>query len=181
MSKRRRETQTASSQPAEPEAEGFWQQQVLRLGRKVLFVDTGVILDAISRESSESRDFLERQLVGDQLVTSTYVIAETVRRIVKSKGSEFVGPGGERRETLALYFLNTWLSEYRVKVICPPEIIFDSAKREFERYSYLGCDLVDVLSYTIVIGMRQKRILAKDQHFWRLGLQCVPSGISPGD
>ena len=181
MSKRRRDAQTAASRPGEPEAESFWQQQVLQLGRKVLFVDTGVILDAISRESSESRDYLERQLVGDQLVTSTYVIAETVRRIVKSKGSEFVGPSGERRGTLALYFLNTWLLEYRVKVICPPEIIFDSAKREFERWSYLGCDLVDVLSYTIVIGMRQKRIFAKDQHFWRLGLQCVPSGISPGD
>jgi predicted nucleic acid-binding protein len=178
MSKRRRGAHTTSPQAADPEVEKFWQQQVSRLGRKILFIDTGMILDAVGREPTESREFLDHQLVGDQLVTSTYVIAETIRRIMKSKGSDFVGPGGERRETLALYFLRSWLSEYKVEVICPPEIIFDRAKQECEKYSYLGCDLVDLLSYTIVRGMRQTRILAKDLHFWRLGLQCVPSGTS---
>jgi predicted nucleic acid-binding protein len=147
----------------------------MELGRKVIFVDTGVILDALLREPTECREFLERQLVGDQLITSTYVIAETVRRIVKSKDREFVGPSGEQYDALALHFLKRWLSEHNVKVICPPLIIFDHVRQEFGKYSYSGCDLVDLLSYTIVTGLQQTRILAKDAHFSRLGLTCLPS------
>jgi predicted nucleic acid-binding protein len=180
MSKRRVKARNVSPHAVEPEVEDFWRQQVMNLGRKVFFVDTSVILDAITRAPSESRDFLERQLVGDQLITSTYVIAETVRRVVKSKEKEFVGPSGEQYGTLALYFLNAWLSEYSVKVICPPSIVFDNAKLEFEKHNYLGCDLVDLLSYTIVKGLQQTRILAKDKHFTKLGLVCFPSAARTG-
>jgi predicted nucleic acid-binding protein len=180
MSKRRREARTIDAPIVEPEVEAFWRQQVMELGRRVLFVDTSVILDAINRTPSESREFFERQLVGDKLITSTYVIAETVRRVVKSKQKEFVGPAGEQFGALALYFLKAWLSEYRVKVICPPSAIFDTAKLEFEKRHYLGCDLVDLLSYTIIRGLQQTRILAKDEHFKRLGLICFPSDAPPG-
>jgi predicted nucleic acid-binding protein len=117
--------------------------------------------------------------LSDRLVTSTYVIAEAIRRLIKSKPREFVGPGGEQKTDLALYLLFQWLSDNKVAIICPPEAVFDEAKRLFREHRALGCDLSDVISYVIVRGLEQDRILSQDGHFRSLGLTTLlPSPVA---
>ena len=53
------------------------------------------------------------------------------------------------------------------------EAVFELATAEFKGIHF-GCDLSDVLSYVIVRGLEQSRIVSTDKHFMQLGLQLVP-------
>ena len=157
------------------EDEGFWLGLLRSLGRRTLFVDSCAILDYFNMSDDRITRFLEEELVGDQLITSTYVIAETVRRLAKlSSPHRFTGPSGERGGALACYVLRTWLAEHDVVVICVPMSIFEQAKMQFQRFHRIGCDLTDILSHLIVAGLQQNRILSTDDHFRRLGLHLLP-------
>lgn len=159
-------------QPSEVEA-GFWQLQIRQLGRKVLYVDTGAILECLNPNDEQYNAFFDG-VVGDRLVTSSYVVVETVRRLVKSKPNQFKGPAGQQASKLAVHFLHCWLEEREVSVLHIPEEIFGTARREFERREGIGCDLTDVISYVIVVGLQQKRIVSPDLHFQSLALTCLP-------
>jgi len=152
----------------------YWHALMRSLGRKVFYVDTGAILECLNPEDEQFSKFFESVVEG-RLVTSSYVVAETVRRLVKSKPQQFRGPEGERASELAVYFLHSWLTEHRVSVINIPEEIFDLARTEFERKKQIGCDLTDVISYIIVVGLQQNRIVSSDRrHFQSLSLTCLP-------
>ena len=93
---RNRTTRRQSTVPVSPALAEFWQEQIRTLGRKVYFVDTGGILKTLEAEADDGSTmaFLN-SIVGVQLLTSTYVLAEAVRRIVKSDyPHRFVGPTG---------------------------------------------------------------------------------------
>jgi len=170
---RRRKKRERSAFPEGADLTQFWEEQIRIHGRRIFFVDTGGILKALERDEAFI-DFFE-SVVGEQLITSTYVLSEVVRRIVKSDHpGRFIGPSGERGSALAAYILTTWIQSNRVQVICPPEQVFQAAKAEFIRNQGIGCDLVDVISYVIVVGMQQNRIVAADGHFRSLGLVCYP-------
>jgi len=152
----------------------YWTEQVQgAVGRKAFFVDTAAILESLAPNDSEFGQFFD-ELVGERLVTSTYVVAETVSRMVKSKPRQFVGPGGEQNFALALYFVRRWLIDRNVVVLCVPDFIFEYAKEHFAGIEHVGCDLVDTLSYVIVRGLGQERIISRDTHFQQLGLMCYP-------
>lgn len=153
----------------------YWQNHIQLLGRHVLFVDTGAILGWYERGNDEYRKFF-KSVVGWRLVTSTYVLTETVRRIAKSKTrDQFAGPSGERTGILCLHFLQEWLAEQNVRVLCVPDIVFEHAKDVFREYHAIGCDLNDVLSSVIVKGLEQTEIVSPDrEHFGSLGLTCLP-------
>src|SRR5438128_1487697 len=106
---RRRSNIDPNAVSATQELTQFWGEQIRILGRSVLFVETGFVLASLAPSTRSVVEGLLRELVtnpfSDRLVTSTYVIAEAIRRIVKSKPREFLGPGGEQRTDLAIYFL----------------------------------------------------------------------------
>lgn len=154
----------------------FWATAIRSLGRRLFFVDTGAIIGCMDSRDRVVNEFLD-ELVGDRLVTSSHVLAETVRRIVKAKPEaqhRWVGPRGERGLDLAIHILKDWLAERNVAVIHIPEIVFDAAKRTFEARRHVNCDLTDVLSYEVVRGLQQDRIISPDGHFRALGLTCYP-------
>lgn len=160
-----------------PSLNDFWQGQIRSLGRRVFFVDTGGILKTLEADEAFTEFF--DSLVGDQLITSTYVLSEVVRRIIKADHpNRFVGPAGERHSDLAVYVLTQWLETHNVKILCPPEEVFNAAKAMFAENRSIGCDLVDVLSYVIVKGFQQSRIVSSDAHFRKLGLACFPTIFS---
>ena len=172
-----RKRSSRKTQPTQQPPDHFWQEQIRIYGRRVFFIDTGGILSTFERNESVI-DFLD-SLVGDQLITSTYVLAEAVRRIIKSDFPDrFVGPGGERSSELAVHVLTKWLEAQNVKVICPPEQVFDGATAMLARYKDVGWDLVDAISYVIVCGLEQTRIVSPDGHFRRVGLICYPASAS---
>ena len=151
----------------------YWQNQILQLGRKVFYVDTSAILECLNPKDERFSAFFDR-VVGVRLVTSSYVVAETVSRLVKAKQYKFVGPAGQQASELAVHFLRGWLEEHDVSVLCIPEEVFGTARTEFERKKGLGCDLTDVISYLIVVGLEQSSIVSLDGHFRSLGLTCLP-------
>ena len=151
----------------------FWQEQIRTLGRGLLFVETGFVIASLTPSTQSLAQGLLRELVSDRLVTSSYVITEAVRRIIKSKHREFAGPNGEQYTDLALYILFEWIRDNNVTVICPPECVFDEAKRVLREHRSVGCDLADILSFVIVRGLEQGRILSQDRHFRALGLNTL--------
>jgi predicted nucleic acid-binding protein len=155
------------------ERDAYWQEQIRELGRKVFYVDTGAILECLNPKDERFNAFFDG-VVGGRLVTSSYVVAETVRRLVKSKHNQFVGPAGIQHFDLAVHFLRRWLEERDVSVLYIPQEVFGAARTEFERKRAIGCDLTDVISYVIVIGLEQNRIVSPDRHFRSLGLTCLP-------
>ncbi len=83
--------------------EEFWGSVFQDHGRSLMFIDTGAILYAI-RPDDEFAPFLD-SLVGYRLVTSTYVIHETIRQLMKSG---LPGAGGRVKKDAAIHFLNTF-------------------------------------------------------------------------
>jgi predicted nucleic acid-binding protein len=152
----------------------YWLGQIQQLGRNVFYVDTSAILECLNPNDELFNPFFDR-VVGGRLVTSSYVVAETVRRLVKSKHNEFIGPGGIQHSDLAVHFLRRWLEERDVSVLYVPQEVFGAARTEFEREEGIGCDLTDVISYVIVVGLQQTRIVSKDRrHFQSFALTCLP-------
>jgi predicted nucleic acid-binding protein len=82
---------------------------------------------------------------------------------------------GERGFDLAVHVLTAWLVERNVAVIHIPDLIFERAKRKFETSRTINCDFTDVLSYEIIRGLQQDRIISPDGHFRTLGLTCYPT------
>ncbi len=151
----------------------YWQDQIRQLGRKLFYVDTGAILACLNPEDERFSAFFDG-VVGGRLVTSSYVIAETVRRLIKSKPNQFVGPAGIQQFELAVHFLRGWLEDREVSVLYIPAEVFVAARAVFEERKGIGCDLTDVISYLIVLGLEQTRIVSPDGHFRALGLTCLP-------
>lgn len=154
--------------------DSYWQKQILHLGRNVFYVDTGAILEYWNPEDDRFNKFFDTGVEG-RLVTSSYVVAETVRWLVKAKPSyKFRGPARQQAFELAVHFLRDWLGQHDVSVLYIPEEVFGRARTEFEEKKDIGCDLTDVISYLIVVGLEQKRIVSPDRHFQTLGLTCLP-------
>jgi len=174
MSKRVKAQTSKRTRKAFAVEDTYWQHQIRDLGRKVLYVDSGAVLECLNPEDERFSAFFD-SVVGDRLVTSSYVVAETVRRLVKSKPNQFSGPAGQQASELAVHFLRCWLEERNVSILHIPQEVFDAARKEFERKKRIGCDLTDVISYVIVVGLQQTRIVSPDRrHFQSLALTCLP-------
>ena len=118
--------------------------------------------------------FFESEVVGVQLVTSSHVVAETIRRIVKAKQpSPFKGPNGQVTFDLALFILKEWLVDNKVAILSVPDEVFQAARASFEEKRYAQCDFTDILSHVIVSGL-DCQIVAADNHFHVLGLNVLP-------
>lgn len=153
----------------------YFQELISRLGRRALYVDTNAIVGYFERGNDKFKQFIDKSGIGFRFVTSTYVLSETVRRLVKSNTPEnFVGPNGEKTKRLSLYVLQKWLATHNVHVICVPSDIFDVARKAYGEKEQINCDLTDIISYTIVSGLQQRAILTDDSHFKYLGLSCLP-------
>jgi predicted nucleic acid-binding protein len=174
MSKRRGYQQSPGGRPALVWASPreFWQYTIRELRRGIIFIDTGAILPALDPRDAGIRPWLTEELV-DRLVTSTYVVHETIRRLVKPD-RYYPGPVGKQNWELALHFLKEWLVEFNVAVICIPENVFNVVQEMFERQRSVACDLTDVSSLVIVRGIEQDRIISPDGHFRQMGLTCYP-------
>ena len=174
MSKRINPRPSKRTRTAPAAEDVYWRERIQELGRKVLFVDSGAVLECLNPEDERFSAFFDRH-TGDRLVTSSYVVAETVRRLVKSRPNKFKGPAGQRASDLAVHFLRRWLHDHDVSVLHVPREVFDAARTEFERNKHIGCDLTDVISYMIVVGLKQGRIVSSDRrHFQSLDLTCLP-------
>jgi len=176
MAKQRGPAHRATPIAVVPQAieDPYWQDQVRLLGRNLFFLDTGAILGALTPGNRRFSDFIDQTLLGERLVTSAFVVAETVRRIVKDKHEGQVGPGGERGKDLAQFVTTTWLAQHSVTVLHIPEPVFEAARGTFSARATIPCDLTDIISYQIVKGLGQNRIVADDRHFEMLGLTCLP-------
>ena len=151
----------------------FWDDLVRHIGRNTLFVDTCAILNYFA-EDDLFRLFFQ-SAPGYRYVTSTYVITEVARRLVKTKTpNAFIGPGREYCKELSLHILEKWLDEWNVYLIHLPEEEFNVAVSTYSEKSFVDCDLTDVISYTIVTGMGKDEILSGDAHFSKLSLRLLP-------
>lgn len=169
--KQPRRAEAASVSPTE----AYWVEARQTLGRDVFFIDTGAILKSFEENDQVYSEFFETTI--GTFVTSSYTIVETVRRLVKDRHRQFIGPGGERSVDLALYLLRRWVQAYEVQVMHLPEAVYQEALDVFEEKRYLACDLNDILSAQIVKGLEQTRIVTSDRrHFPQLGLDCLPTG-----
>ncbi len=173
MSKRVNAKSSKTSRNALAVGDTYWQDQIQHLGRNVFYVDTGAILECLNPEDERFTAFFDG-VVGARLVTSSYVVAETVSRLVKAKPHKFIGPGGQQKSGLAVHFLRGWLEEHDVSVLYIPEEVFGAARTEFEGKKEIGCDPIDVISFLIVVGLEQSRIVSRDGHFRSFGLTCLP-------
>lgn len=154
--------------------EEYWKKQLARLGKNVLFLDTGAIVGVFERDVDQFSNFFDG-CIDYRFVTSTYVVAETVRRLVKSKTPDnFLGPNGEKTVALALHVLRTWLDSYNVAVLCIPEDVFNEARRDYPTWAGIQCDLTDVISLAIVRGLNSSEIVTGDGHFQSFGLRRLP-------
>jgi predicted nucleic acid-binding protein len=152
----------------------YWQTLLRHLRPYPLYVDTGAILACFEPDNDTVRQFINTN-AGYRLVTSTYVLTEAVRRLVKSRAYKFIGPNREQQKALSLYLLREWLEEHNVVVTCVPESVFNEAKQLYQERQHVDCDLTDIISYTIVSRLKQRQILSPDQrHLRELGLQCLP-------
>lgn len=157
-----------------PAKSRYFQELIQQLGRRALFVDTGAIVGCVERDDEAFPAFFD-ELVNEKLVTSTYVLAECVRRIVKAqRPDQFIGPAGQRGVQLALHVLQDWIAERNVLVLNVPKEVFEDAKRALRTHQGLNCDLTDMLSLEIVRGLQERRIVAKDSHFKSLDLDVLP-------
>jgi len=174
--KTKRGTNASAAPTFTPSKSPFFRETIERLGRRALFVDTGAIVGCMEAGDEAFPAFFD-ELIGEKLITSTYVLAECVRRIVKAQHpDQFVGPSGERSVQLALHILKDWLTERNVYVLNVPDDVFEDAKRSLEKHQGLKCDLTDILSYEIIQGLQETRIVSKDSHFKSLGLDVLPAG-----
>ena len=173
MSKRVNAKPSKRSRKTPAAGDTYWNDHIRRLGRKVLYVDTGAILECLNPEDELFNAFFS-SVLGDRLVTSSYVVAETVSRLVKAKPYKFIGPAGQQAAELAVHFLRRWLEEHDVSILYIPEDVFGAARTEFEGKKGIGCDLIDVISVLIVHGLGQCRIVSPDGHLQSLGLTCLP-------
>jgi predicted nucleic acid-binding protein len=153
------------------EAQDFYKRIITQIGRDAFFLDTGAILESFAEGDNAYVQFLGS--VQGKLITSSFVVVETVRRVTKTRHSVFVGPSGERNRHLASYFLRKWLMEKQVSILTVPVAVFDIAKAKFHTI-HVDCDLCDMISYVIVTGIEQSRIISTDNHFRQLGLQVYP-------
>ena len=152
----------------------YWSNLQKTLSRRTLYIDTGAILGYLEKDNDKFHDFFDKS-TGYRFITSTYVITETVRRLVKSQTpNQFVGPNGERLRDLSLFVLNNWIEEMNIQVIHLPVEVFEEAKQHYCSKAYIPCDLTDVISYWIVSHLGQDRIVAADKHFYTLGLNLEP-------
>ncbi|MEQ1761083.1 MAG: PIN domain-containing protein [Vicinamibacterales bacterium] len=165
-----------SAQPLqEDKCAQYWRERREEFGRNLFFLDTGAILGSLEKDDQVYSDFFD-SLVSETLITSSYVVMETVRRLVKDKHDSFAGPQGQRAVQLALYVIKDWIAARDVRVLHVPREVYTEAIEEFNRRHYIGCDLNDILSAQIVRGLEQDRIVASDKnHFLQLGLNCLPS------
>jgi len=140
-----------------------------------LYWDTSAILGCFSPGDGRFVGLLS-ELTGDSFATSTFVVTEAVRRLVKlNLLDQFIGPKGERGYELARLVLEAWLAEHRIQVLHPDPAVFDQARAVFlKEHRPLRCDLCDSLSYVMVKGLEQERIVAGDEHFKHMGLSCLP-------
>lgn len=154
---------------------GYFTDLIRRHGR-ALYWDTSAILNCFSPEDGRFVNYLA-EVDGQPLATSTFVVTETVRRMVKSETpNKFIGPGGARKADLARYLLTNWLQEHRITVLHPDPEVFNRAREVFlNQHHVFGCDLCDTLSYIMVKGLEQERIVAVDRHFRSMGLMCLPA------
>jgi predicted nucleic acid-binding protein len=157
---------------AEAPVADYWHQQISLLGRDIVFVDTGAILEAHKPDDASYSKYFET--TTDKFVTSPFVVAETVSRLIKSKPYEFNGPSGEQQSALALHFLRRWLLDHSVMILHIPRDVFEYASKTFEGKNHIGCDLNDIISFVIIEGLEQTRIASKDAHFRALGLTLYP-------
>jgi predicted nucleic acid-binding protein len=170
--KKRKPRHQAVEIPIEAERDSYWKKQISQLGRNVMFVDAGAILEAHTPGDERYSHYFST--VTDKLITSSFVVAETVRRLVKSRPYDFQGPSGQQAAALAIHFIRTWLADHRVEVLHLPKEVFEFASQTFEGRADIGCDLNDIISFIVVTGLEQKRIVAKDRHFRDLGLTLLP-------
>ena len=152
----------------------YWLNEAKNLGPGgIIFIDTGAILEVLNPNDQRIKPFLESEI--SRLVTSTYVIHEATRLLVKSRPGDFVGPGGVSSKDLALFFLKQWLVEQNIGIICIPRCVFDITRDTFEEKKHIGCDLTDISSYVVIKGIGQRRIITIDKtDFLRLELDCLP-------
>jgi predicted nucleic acid-binding protein len=172
VAKNRKKNSQSTNDVVATEIAAYWQTQIAWLGRNLVFVDSGAILEAHTRGDTRYAQFF--QTATDKFVTSSFVITETVRRLIKSGDYVFRGPSGQQHIDLAVHFIRAWLADNHVTILHIPPSVFDLASKTFEGKRSIGCDLNDIISYIIVRGLEQNRIASKDRHFNALGLTVLP-------
>jgi len=155
--------------------EEYWTNLVSQLGPAPLLVDTSAILGYFERGNDRFQEFFATA-TGYRYVTTTYVVTEACRRLVKSNTpSKHLGPHGEACKELSWYLISQWLDDQQVTTICLPKEAFEFSLREYRRLQGIRCDLTDIISYTVVKGLKRgDLILADDMHFRELGIDCLP-------
>jgi len=137
---------------------------------KILFIDTSAFV-AIANEGdiwhSDSAKFLDDIKSGKTtfrtLVTSDYIIDETITRIRFSVGHKEAVKWGDKI-----------LSSAVIDVISVDKEIFDKAWDLFKRYEDKELSFTDCTSFVIMKGMNIRHAFAFDEDFERLGFKQLP-------
>ncbi len=165
------------SKEAQETLDSYWAEQRKYLGQVAFYVDSAAILSCLVPDEDRFVNLLKKELNGYRFFTSSHVVAETVRRLAKPTAIyPFRGPANEKGIDLALYFINRWLAEFAVSVICVSKEVYDLGKVNLQNHKDVdGWDLTDAISSEIVLGLEQKYIVSADRGFLRLGIMLMPS------
>jgi predicted nucleic acid-binding protein len=165
-------------------ASPYWQSLSKEVTSSALFVDATAILDYHDHKSKyrdKAREFLDREAAMYRYITSTYVVAEVVRKLIHPNvNNDFRGPNGSLLPPieLAIFLTHEWLDSVKIRPICVPIEVFELAKKNLERNKskaeLKGWTLTDAISYEIVKGLEHKQIVSSDGAFRVLGLTLLP-------
>ena len=179
MSKRKLQPTVQEQLQAGLESKEYLESLRRDLAGNALFIDTTAIIDyhdPNSQYQERIQDFLTRESSAYVLITSTYVVAEAVRRFVKANEHDrFEAPGKKRGAELGLYIIKDWLAMNKVRVVCVPKCVFELGAMCFEaNWKTDGWTITDAISHEIIRGLGPKQIVSGDQGFRNLGFRLLP-------
>jgi hypothetical protein len=163
-------------------ANEYWPRLKTEVTSSALYVDACAILNCHqhkSRFQETTIQFLQKEASSYRFITSTYVVAEVVRRLVtKTTVYPFRGPNEIIGTPLAVYVMNDWLESFKIMPITVPPCVFEIGKMNVSknkgRQDLEGWSLTDAISYEIVRGLGQNQIVSHDGGFRVLGLVLLP-------
>lgn len=160
------------------EGSAEWFRPVLDRGRGAALVDTGflrAIIDDNDQYSPSAKRHYRESLSSTNFYTTSLILAETVRQIVKGKSR------GRRldHDTKQRWFsqCSEILVDRELIFVCyPPRELLIKAYQELRetRQILQSLDLCDALSISVLDYAEHRRVFGFDTHFGTFGAQLEP-------
>lgn len=128
------------------------------------FVDTSFFVAILSKRDQWHREALRAANTGDEYVTSSLVINETIS-LLQGRGSF----------SQALIFLRDSRSNKNLEIVYPDPVVQAYSWDRYGEWGATGANAVDCVSFAIMQRNRIREALTFDRHFELAGFRTIPS------